>query len=221
MSDMRRHTIGFFGVLLGLTVAAQTGAPPAGASMRHRPEQNPDWPCVQRLVPEIAPGMIWRGPPIEAVDRSDRERVIEELAGELAARRVPIEEARERVGAFAAELDPADTDEELTRLFAETLEIINRDRASIITGIKRFARQQRDLSDEIERIDAALRELKKEERSDEERATSAQRGAIAAKRSPISHALHRHAPILGACGAGVWIALLARGVPAGRAADQA
>lgn len=157
MTYIRRHTIGLIGLVLGLVA---TGAPPAGASMRTQPEQNPDWPCIQRLVPEIAPGMIWRGPPLESVERSDPDRAIEELAGELAARRVPIEEARQHIEAFAQELDPAHKDEALTRLFAETLEIINRDRASIIDGIKRFARQQRALSDEIEQMDAALRELK-------------------------------------------------------------
>ena len=159
MTYSRTPTIGLIGLVLGLAVLAESSAPPAGASVRGLPEQNPDWPCVQRLVPKVAPGMIWTGPPIESVDRAERAPKIEELASGLAARRVPIEDARQRVGAFAETVDPADRDEALTGLFAETLEIINRDRASIIAGIKRFARQQRGLSEEIERIDAALREL--------------------------------------------------------------
>jgi len=165
---MRVHTIGCLGVLLGLIMVAGTGALPAGASMRHQPEQNPDWPCVQRLVPEIAPGMIWPGPPLVSVDRSQRDRALEELAGELAARRVPMEDARERIDRFAGSLDPADRKEALTRLFAETLEIINRDRASIIAGIKRFTRQQRQLSDEIAQINATLRDLEKDGAGDAE-----------------------------------------------------
>jgi len=165
---MHRHTIGCIGLLLGLVMVAGTGALPAGASMRHQPEKNPDWPCVQRLVPEIAPGMIWTGPPIGSVDRSRRDRAIEDLAGELAARRVPVEDARELIDQFAGSLDPADKDQALTRLFAETLEIINRDRASIIAGIKRFARQQRQLSDKIEQINATLRDLEKDGAGDAE-----------------------------------------------------
>jgi hypothetical protein len=145
-------------VLVG--IALRAGALPADASVRHQPEQNPDWPCVQRLVPKIAPGMVWTGPPLDSIDGSKRDRVIGDLAGELAARRIPLEDARSRVEALAKDLDPAEKDHALTRLFAATLQIINRDRASIIQGIKRFARQQRALSEEIEQMDAALRELK-------------------------------------------------------------
>lgn len=150
---------------LSLMFATAVATLPAAAA-----QSDPDWPCIQRLVPEIAPGMIWAGPPIDAVDRSENAPVIEEIASELAARRVPIEDARRRIDEFAEALDPADRNEELTRLFAETLEIINRDRVSIIDGIKRFARQQHGLSEKIERIDAALREVKKGEGSSEQQA---------------------------------------------------
>ena len=27
--------------------------------------EDPDWPCVQRLVPEVSAGMVWAGPPID------------------------------------------------------------------------------------------------------------------------------------------------------------
>ena len=29
--------------------------------------RGPEWPCVQRLVPEIAPAVIWPGPPLDLV----------------------------------------------------------------------------------------------------------------------------------------------------------
>jgi hypothetical protein len=119
------------------------GARPAAAA-----GEDPDWPCVQRLVPEIAPGMLWAGPPLDAVDR-EPVPALEALASDLAARRVPLKEAEAQVEEFASSLADGEKDERLTGLFARTLEIINGDRSSIIQGIKKFARGQRTLADRI------------------------------------------------------------------------
>ena len=125
--------------------------------------EEPDWPCVQRLVPEIAPAVIWAGPPVEPVDGAAGNPTIDELATELAARRVPIEEAEAQVENFAKSLTDEQKDEQLTRLFARTLEIINGDRSSIIQGIKKYARGQRTLAETITEKNERLSELPKEE----------------------------------------------------------
>ena len=116
------------------------GSPDAAAT-----GEDPDWPCVQRLVPEIAPAVVWAGPPIESVDGAAANPLVEELATELAARRVSIEEATAQVEQFAGTLADEQKNEQLTGLFARTLEIINNDRSSIIQGIKKYARGQRAL----------------------------------------------------------------------------
>jgi hypothetical protein len=110
--------------------------------------EDPDWPCVQRLVPEIAPAVIWSGPPLDSVDGA-ASPLIDQLAVELAARRVPIEDAEAQVEKFAQTLNNDQKQEELTQLFARTLEIINSDRASIIQGIKKYARGERALAETI------------------------------------------------------------------------
>ena len=134
-----------FGMAAGSKVGAQT---------------DPDWPCVQVLVPEIAPGMIWTGPPLEEAGAGWRDDpAVRELAGELAARRTPLEEAEQRVAEFAQAQPAGARDAALTRLFAGVLATINRDRASLISGIKRFAGKQRVLSEGIAETNAALREL--------------------------------------------------------------
>lgn len=113
-------------------------------------EVDPDWPCIQRLLPEIAGGMIWSGPPLdETTKESDADRILKALADELAARRVPIEDAERQIGSFAAELDGASKAPRLTNLFKVTLNVINKDRTSIINGIKKFSRGQRNLADKI------------------------------------------------------------------------
>jgi hypothetical protein len=110
--------------------------------------EDPDWPCTQRLVPEIAPAVIWAGPPLDSVT-AQPSPTIDQLAGELAARRVPLAEAEQHVGTFADTLAPERKEAQLTQLFARTLEIINRDRGSIIKGIKKYARGERALADTI------------------------------------------------------------------------
>jgi hypothetical protein len=124
--------------------------------------EDPDWPCIQRLVPKIAPAVIWPGPPIEQVNGPANPR-IGELAGELSARRVPMEEATAQIEAFAASLDDAQKNEQLTKLFVLTLEIINNDRSSIIDGIKKYARGQRTLAETINDKNELLIDLPKDQ----------------------------------------------------------
>jgi hypothetical protein len=120
--------------------------------------EDPDWPCVQRLVPEIAPAVVWAGPPLDSVDGGSSP-AIDQLATELAARRIPLAEAEAQVEAFATTLAADQKDGQLTRLFARTLEIINRDRTSIIEGIKKYARGERALAETITEKNDRLREL--------------------------------------------------------------
>ena len=110
--------------------------------------EDPDWPCVQRLVPEVAAAMIWPGPPLEEAP-AEASPAVERLVGELAARRVPLADAEQQIEAFADTLAAEQKVAQLTRLFADTLAIINRDRSSIIQGIRKFAHNQQALAERI------------------------------------------------------------------------
>jgi hypothetical protein len=110
---------------------------------------DPDWPCVQRLLPEIAGGMVWSGPLLDDVEPPEGDSAFHALAKELAARRVPIEEAEQQIADYAGSLNGAGKSETLAALFKETLGIINDDRTSIISGIKKFSQGQRTLADKI------------------------------------------------------------------------
>ena len=114
--------------------------------------EDPDWPCVQRKVPEISAGMIWAGPPVEEQQSDWRDDyVVAQLAGTLAARRVDIEDAKSRIAAFAAEQE-ADRNDKLTLLFTGILHRINIERGQIIAGIKRYAKRQTALAERIEAL---------------------------------------------------------------------
>ncbi|MGH6898977.1 MAG: hypothetical protein ACREJ5_20930 [Geminicoccaceae bacterium] len=140
-------------IALALAVLCAAGVRPVAAA-----GENPDWPCIQRLVPEIAPAVVWAGPPLDSVD-AEPSPALDQLAEELAARRVPLAEAEIQVEDFAATLAAAQKDAQLTLLFARTLEIINRDRGSIIQGIKEYAQGERALAETITEKNERLREL--------------------------------------------------------------
>jgi hypothetical protein len=145
-------------LLLAALLAAAAPAPTVAAT-----GVDPEWPCIQRLVPEIAPAVMWPGPPIEPIDGAAANPLIDQLATELAARRVPIEDAQAQIEDFAGTLADEQKHEQLTRLFTRTLEIINSDRSSIIQGIKKYARGQRALAETITEKNERLSELPKDE----------------------------------------------------------
>lgn len=131
----------------------------APASGQAAQSDDPDWPCVQRKVPAISAGMVWAGPPVEQVDGTWEQDVeVAQLAGAIARRALDIEQAKQRIADFAAGLDGARNDR-LTLLFAGTLDIINRERSTVIEGIGRYARRQADLAASIRDKTAALRTL--------------------------------------------------------------
>lgn len=136
---------------------------PAGS--RAATSEDPDWPCIQRLVPRISAAQVWAGPPPEpAMWRGDLE--VSRLASKLAARRTPLNETEKLVEDFAEAQAPAELNEKLTALFGRSLQIINQDRASIIAGIKRFAKRQRQLAERIRETRATLKDIRQDASQD-------------------------------------------------------
>lgn len=128
----------------------------AGASSVLAAGEDPDWPCVQRKIPEISVGQVWTGPAVEGVDESWRQdAALAGLAREIASRRTALEDAAAKIGEFAAAAG-ADRDRRLTALFVAVLSIVNAERSSIMAGIGRYARRQQALADKIEAQSAEL-----------------------------------------------------------------
>ncbi|MCG8358574.1 MAG: hypothetical protein MI920_23665 [Kiloniellales bacterium] len=143
----------FIPAALSLGLALLTGPALAAGS------EDPDWPCVQRQVPEISAGMVWAGPPVdEAKGAGQATPEIRELAKVIAARATDMEDARTRIAAFA-EGRGADRNAQLTRLFGTTLALVNRERNEVIAGIKRYARRQASLAKKIEAMTADFNRL--------------------------------------------------------------
>ncbi|HEY6630431.1 MAG TPA: hypothetical protein VIZ90_03170 [Rhizobiaceae bacterium] len=105
--------------------------------------QDPDWPCIQRKVPELSFGQIWTGPelPASARDWSKDDR-ISEFVEELAARRLPIADAQKQIQEFAAGLPAERAEDQLAMLVQGLFEHMDHERSEVISGIGRYARNQ-------------------------------------------------------------------------------
>lgn len=142
-----------FGRALPVLMAALIGVPALAAG-----GEDPDWPCIQRLVPEISAGMVWAGPPLDQAPGWEEDAELSKLAPRLAKRVMPLAEAERVIEDFAGKQGAA-RDRKLTMLFAGIFEKINDERNTVIAGIKRFAKRQKRLAGRIEGQLAALDSL--------------------------------------------------------------
>jgi hypothetical protein len=112
---------------------------------------DPDWPCVQRKVERLSPGLMWPDP----VTPAELSPAAQDLAAKLALRSVSLDEARALIDAYVAET-PDLSAEALGNIFLDVFKKLSRDRSRIIGGIGRYAQGQTALA---EKIDAARVEL--------------------------------------------------------------
>jgi hypothetical protein len=127
--------------LAALLLATSAGAVRAADAV------DPDWPCVQRKVPELSVGQMWSGPmPEEGWHPDAKTRA---LAASLVPRRVTPEELAAAASAYADDLPPDARAEGLADLFAAALAQINKERGQVIAGIARYAHRQEALADQV------------------------------------------------------------------------
>ncbi|WP_099867522.1 hypothetical protein [Pararhizobium haloflavum] len=131
-----------------LVAMAGVFGPAASGPAHAASSENPDWPCIQRLVPRISSAQVWAGPELKPEDWL-RDQDVREVATQIAARRLSVEEASDLIAEFAEAQPEAERNAKLTALFGRTLEIINGDRGSLIAGIGRFAESQRQRAERI------------------------------------------------------------------------
>lgn len=141
---------GRMGSLIRAGVACGVAALLAAGTARAQ-GTDPDWPCVQRLVPALAAGQMWQGETPATADDS-----LAPLAGALADPSRPLDALAPEVKGELDAAAPEARQAQAGRLFGAVLERVNAARGREIEGIKRFARSQRGLA---ERITARAREL--------------------------------------------------------------
>src|SRR5690554_140498 len=142
MSQEKRWSLRWLslGLVMGLalTSVSQVEAQRAAAGP-------PDWPCVQRLIPELAWGTLWTGPSLDELEQEwweDDE--IARVVRFAISRSTPEEQALARVSEFVESIDPSDAaaEQRLTQLFAGLYQLTNRERRRTIDRIRGASRAQ-------------------------------------------------------------------------------
>lgn len=119
----------------------------------------PDWPCAQAKVPEISLAAVWAGPPLgDAEEKWKNDPKVSALVGKVAARKTPIDDAQKAITEF---LSAPGTDKVATGklLFAGLFEQLNAERSSVMGGLERVTRKQRQAADKIRADTIALQAL--------------------------------------------------------------
>lgn len=145
--------------LISVVIATLLGTiASADVSMAADPRY-PDWPCAQAKVPEISLAAVWAGAPLDDIkDKWKDDAKVNALVSKLSARKLPLEEAQKAVTEYltAAAAEKA-TQGKL--LFAGLFDTLNAQRASVMNGLERVMRKQREAADKIRADTLALQAL--------------------------------------------------------------
>jgi len=118
----------------------------------------PDWPCVQAKVPEISLAAVWAGPPIDDVASAWKDDAeVSALVERLATRRVPLEEAQKAVTDFLSRSPDKARAGKL--IFAGLFDSLNAQRATVLAGLERVTRKQREAADRVRADTVTLQTL--------------------------------------------------------------
>jgi hypothetical protein len=146
---MTRRTICFVALTLLLATGASLAADP----------RYPDWPCQQAKVPDISLAAVWAGPSLDDVGSKWKDDdKIAALVAKLAARRTPLEEAQKDIADFLT----GTAEEKTTKgklLFAGLFDTLNAQRSSVMNGLERVMRKQREAVEKVRSDTTALQAL--------------------------------------------------------------
>lgn len=121
---------------------------------------DPDWPCIQRKVPQLSLGQIWNGPELSSAAREwSKDPAVSALVEEVAARRMPIAEAQKKIKDFAASMPAEQLAPKMAMLVQGMFDYMDGERSHVISGISRYAHKQLELAAELRKeasgVDAA------------------------------------------------------------------
>ena len=119
----------------------------------------PDWPCAQAKVPEISLAAVWAGPSLDDVSAKWKDDAkVSALVTRLSARRVPLEDAQKAITEYLT-ASGADKATHGKLLFAGLFDTLNAQRSSVLNGLERVMRKQREAADKIRADTQALQAL--------------------------------------------------------------
>jgi hypothetical protein len=119
----------------------------------------PDWPCAQAKVPEISLAAVWAGPPLgDAGEKWKNDPKVSALVEKVAARKLPLDDAEKAITDF---LNAPGTDKAAAGklIFAGLFERLNAERSSVMGGLERVTRKQRQAAEKVRTDTIALQAL--------------------------------------------------------------
>jgi len=119
----------------------------------------PDWPCAQAKVPEISLAAVWAGPPLDDAEQKWKsDPKVSALVEKTSARKLPLEDAQKAITEFLA--TPGTDKVAMGKLiFAGLFERLNAERSSVMNGLERVTRKQREAADKVRADTIALQAL--------------------------------------------------------------
>lgn len=121
----------------------------AGPAMAAYPGQDPDWPCQQIRVADLSVGALWNGPDLSAAMRIwSQDHDVATLARRVAERRMTLQDAEAAIKDFAKSAG-AQRRQRLLALAAGVFQIMDSERAQVVSGLDRFGRRQKQLAADI------------------------------------------------------------------------
>ncbi|MBT4769158.1 MAG: hypothetical protein HOO00_01340 [Rhodospirillaceae bacterium] len=152
-------TFSFHFLRLGfLAVIAAIFTMPASAAEEFNEK---DWPCAQRLVPELMLSTVWEGPSLEGHDKWWQDEAVSVTVGELTDPTLTEAESTEIVDKFV-ETYKGDKNDALLSVFSGVFEKSGYERRKQLKGILKYVNQQRGITKEIARISKEMRKRRKE-----------------------------------------------------------
>lgn len=106
-------------------------------------EVDPDWPCVQRKVPQLSLGQVWNGPELpEAAEGWRKDSAVSALVERVSVRRLALDDAKQDIKDFAATLKDDEAPARLAMVAQGLFDHMNSERTNVISGISRYAHGQ-------------------------------------------------------------------------------
>jgi hypothetical protein len=130
-------------------------------------KSTPDWPCIQKKVENIAASQVWSGPSLDEAKGWQDDEAVAALVRRLTTRRYAIPEAIEAAKKFADEQPEAERDRRLTKVFAGVFETLSAERRTIMAGIEKYNKRQKERATVIEDKGKAIAELEAKGVTDE------------------------------------------------------
>lgn len=164
------------GIVIGL------GVEPASVNAASDTAASPDWPCIQRLVPEVTAAVLWPIP-IDASQANDwrADATLSEHAKRWGDLDSVDDDTRAAIQAFAESFPESERNRQLTLLAEAVLAVGNERRSLFIDGIKRYTRQQNAVAKQVEDLLNEAESLRGETGE-----------AAAARRAEVQETLHWH-----------------------------